>query len=595
MCGIVGAFGNHVNKLECSFQSAVLNLSHRGPDAQNYKVINKKLLLGHSRLSILDLDHRADQPMIDKKGNTLVFNGEVYNFQELKNDLSEYHFITSSDTEVLLYCIDKYGIGDALKKINGMFAFLYWDEDKKELIAARDRLGKKPLFYVKKNNQIFFASEAKVFSEFDIDFEVNESAIVNFLFDRRVGSFNSNFFQNVASVKPGYFNRCHMNNNKVHIEEIKYWGLDDIVVDKNITYKDAKEEFYRIFNDSINLRMISDVPIAFMLSGGLDSSSIVSLAAKSNPKKEIFAISAVYPGSVYDESKYAIEVVNKYKNIKKEFIDMDGDTFFKYLDKTIYAQETPIADGSMVAHNILMHRISELGFKVLLSGNGGDEILSGYPTHKHAYFAQQFKSFKFNDLSFNKIKFGLYHCLPSKIKARVKYYLAKNKGFLLDNSKLKLLDEYYDSTYNHGDLVNFYLKMSLVSWSIPGFVWYEDRNAMNYGIEARAPFLDYRLVEFLLSLPGSYKIDDFFTKKILRDTMTEILPNKVLYRQDKEGFHSPIDEYIDYIDDKVFADEEFIKCFHYLNIDAIIKSGFLYKWRLFAIYKWFDIFIRKVA
>ena len=294
MCGVIGAFGNNAEQLEHRFQRALLILTHRGPDAQNYKVINEKLLLGHTRLSILDLNDRANQPMSDKRGNTLVFNGEIYNFQELKNDLNEYQFITSSDTEVLLYYIDKYGIEYTLKKLNGMFAFLYWNEEEEELIIARDRFGKKPLFYAQKNDLIFFSSEAKVFREFGIDFEVDETSIINFLFDRRVGSFNSNFFKNVNSIKSGYFNKFNIINNKIHTKEIKYWGLDDITISQNITYKDAVEKFYHIFNDSVNLRMVGDVPVAFMLSGGLDSSSIVSIAAKNNSDKKCSHISVCF-------------------------------------------------------------------------------------------------------------------------------------------------------------------------------------------------------------------------------------------------------------------------------------------------------------
>ena len=339
--------------------------------------------------------------------------------------------------------------------------------------------------------------------------------------------------------------------------------------------------------------MVGDVPVAFMLSGGLDSSSIVSIAAKNNSDKKITAISAVYPDSKYDESEYAIEVVNKYKNIVKEFIPMTTDMFFEHLDQTIYAQETPIADGSMVAHNILMEKISNLGFKVLLSGNGGDEILAGYPGHEYAYYAQQLKLLNFSSISLNKISNILYHSLPNRLKSYTKYIIAKNKGFLRDPSKLKLLYDMYSYNYNDDDMVNFYLKMSLISWTIPGFVWYEDRNAMSYGIESRSPFLDYRLVELMLSLPGSYKVDKQSRKKMLRDSMIGILPDKVLYRKDKKGFHSPIDHYVKHIDDNVFNDKEFIECFYYLDINKIITSGFLYKWRLFTIYKWFEIFIKK--
>jgi asparagine synthase (glutamine-hydrolysing) len=282
---------------------------------------------------------------------------------------------------------------------------------------------------------------------------------------------------------------------------MKYYSLEYIKTDNAMTYKEAKDGFSQMFKESLNLRMRSDVPIAFMLSGGLDSSSIISQIAHDNPTQHLTAISAIYPNTRDDESEYAQAVIDKYKNIKKEFIEISADDFFQYLDNTIYAQETPIADGSMVAHNILMNKISDLGIKVILSGNGGDEVLAGYNTHQHAYDAYLISKLKISQLKINDYKYGLYHLLPDFIKEKIKNRLALQKNFLNDNTKLKMRYAVYNEAFNDGDIINFYLKMSLSSWTIPGFIWYDDRNAMQYGVESRSPFLDYKLIEWMMKVP----------------------------------------------------------------------------------------------
>lgn len=593
MCGIIGGFGISIKSEFDIFQDAIKLLTHRGPDNQDVKIIDDNLILGHTRLSIIDLDIRSNQPIEDDKGNILVFNGEIYNYLELKNELKDYTFKTSSDTEVLLYMLDKYDIDFVLKKLNGMFAFLYWDKKKGRLISARDRIGKKPLFFTQHQNKIYFSSEAKVFSQFGIYFDINKTAIINFLFDRKSGIKEDTFFDNVQSIENSHYYIFKIENANITYEKYRYYSLKDIKTDFSINYQQAKSNFNKSFTKSLELRMRSDVPIVFMLSGGLDSSAILSKVAFDNPNQRFTAISAIYPNTKDDESEYAQSVVDKYSNVEKEFIIMNSNEFFEHLDETIYAQETPIADGSMVAHNILMKKVSELGIKVILSGNGGDEILAGYNTHKNAYDAYLLSHLKFKNLSLKNIKYALYHILPSTIKQTIKNILAIRKNFLKDKSLLNLRYDVYNEDYNDKDIVNFYLKMSLDSWTIPGFVWYEDRNAMQYGIESRDPFLDYKLIETMLKIPGHYKLDYQYTKKILRDSMNGILPSKILNRKDKKGFHSPINKYEKYIDyEQILNDNDFKEKFDFLNIDTLLKDEFIYRWRLFSIYKWYKIFIK---
>jgi len=591
MCGIIGGFGINIKKENHIFERAIKKLTHRGPDNQEINIMNDNIILGHTRLSIIDLDVRANQPIVDKYGNVLVFNGEIYNYIELKKELQEYDFKTSSDTEVLLYLLDKFSVNDVLNKLNGMFAFIYWDNKNKKLIVARDRIGKKPLFFTQYKNKVYFSSEAKVFSDFGIKFEINKRAIINFLFDRKSGIAEDTFFDNVKSIENSHYYIFEIRDNKIQYSKKTYYSLENIHTDNSISYKEAKLSFQDKFSQSLDLRMRSDVPIAFMLSGGLDSSAILSKVAHDYPNQTFTAISAIYPNTKDDESEYAQSVIDKYSNIKKEFIVMNSDEFFEHLDQTIYAQETPIADGSMVAHNILMKKVSELGIKVILSGNGGDEVLAGYNTHQNAYYAYLLKQLNFKDLGLKNIKYAFYHLFSSSIKEKIKKFLAIKKNFLNDNKLLNLRYKIYNEKYNDGDIVNFYLKMSLDSWTIPGFVWYEDRNAMQYSIESRDPFLDYKLIEEMLKIPGKYKLDNLYTKKILRDVMKGVLPQKILDRKDKKGFHSPINKYEKYINyNEILNDKEFQNNFNYLNIEKIIQDEFIYRWRLFSIYKWYKIF-----
>ena len=592
MCGVIGLFGEKALKSVEKFEDSIKLISHRGPDHSGYAVINDNLLLGHTRLSILDLNARSHQPYQDEDGNVLVFNGEIFNYEELKEkELSDYEFQTTSDTEVLFYLLKKFGIKKCLDRLNGMFAFLYWDNGQKQLHAARDRIGKKPLFFTQVDNRIYFSSEAKAFKGFDVDFKINEAAIINFLFDRRAGIGEESFFANIKEIENGYYYTFEY-DEQITFERFQYYTLGDIKTDYSITYEEAVEGFKELFRKSINMRLCSDVPIGLLLSGGLDSSAVVSMLAKENPSRKFNVVSAIYPNQQFDESAFAQEVVNKYDNLEKNFIEMSSDEFFEHLDQTIYFQEMPIADGSMVAHNILMKKISELGIKVILSGDGGDEIHAGYDAHHKAFSAYLLQRLDFNKMNFSSLKDGLYHILPSSFKQKVKNLLARRSNFLINTKKLNLRYNIYNDALNDGDLINFYLKMSLASWATPGFLWYEDRNAMQYGIENRSPFLDYKLIEWMLKVPGDYKINTVSRKNILRDAMKDIVPEKILSRNDKQGFHSPIDQYEKFIDYKsIKNDAKFARDFSYLNIPKILDSGFLYRWRLFSIYRWYKIYI----
>jgi len=592
MCGIVGILsrdGNYHNRIN----EASNLISYRGPDDSGVYKVDRLLSLAHRRLSIVDVHHRSVQPMIDEtNGNVLVFNGEVYNYKELKSYLDR-KFFTHSDTEVLLYLLSDLGIDKALPLLNGMWAFAFWDNVHKRLTLSRDRFGKKPLFYVVNDNSLLFASEVKALRELGIKLRPNHQAVVNFLIERTVGSYNSCFFEEITQIEPASYQIFELNAQIKKHTPVKYWHFPDYR--KNPSYMETKEEFKEILIDAVNIRLSEEVPFACMLSGGLDSSSIASIAGKYNPQKEITCISAVYPGNKFDESYYAQKVIDKYGNLKRLFIEIKADDFFPSLKKVIYHQEYPIPDGSMVAHFLLMKKIKEKGIKVLLSGNGGDEVLAGYTyTFLPAYIANNIRNLRAVNIFSKEALRSIYHLFPSTIKESLKHWQYRHSDifdFIKDKSVVDLLFKRFNKYYKDSDLLNFYLKMSLTHWSLPGFVWYEDRNSMAYSIELRSPFLDYRIVNLLFSLPGGFKINTEYSKRILRDALNGILPEEIRTRKDKQGFFSPIEDWKDRIDYSFLTDKKFSEYFNYIDMGKIATSDFVFRWRVFTLYMWYQIFI----
>jgi len=588
MCGIVGIFTNeesYHNKIE----NALKSLNHRGPDNKEYKRVNENLSLGHSRLSIVDLNERSNQPFYDEKtGNYLIFNGEIYNFKDLRKLLPKRNFKTNSDTEVLLYLLSDKGIKETLNLCNGMFAFAYWNESQQKLFLGRDRFGKKPLFYTYSNNKLLFASEAKALKVLGVDLKINHEAVINYLFEITIGKNEQSFFKDIFQLKNGSFANYSMRKDG----EIKYLGTEKFwdypKKVKEIKYDDAVLQLKKLIKESVNIRLTEEVDYAVMISGGLDSSTVAAFAANYNPNKLITSISAIYPGDPKDESDYAKMVTNKYNNIKPIWIsDIDHNKFNESIKDVIYYLECPIADGSLIAQNILMKKIGKMGIKVILSGNGGDEVLAGYPTIFNP--PKEIEDIKKGKLIFPSLR-TLYHLLPNDIKNNIYRNKHKKLGILKYNKVLGKIWNRFNE-YGNDDVLNNYLINGLEHWTLPNLMWYEDRNSMAASIESRCPLLDFRIVNFLLELPGSYKIDAGFSKKILRDAAKDIVPQPILNRTDKQGFHAPTDKWVEHIDSNFLNDKSFRSAFSYLNFDKIQNSPYRTYWRTYTLYLWYKVFI----
>ena len=587
MCGIVGVFSNNTH-LHSNIDKALEKLHHRGPDFQASKRINNQLSLAHARLSIVDLNERSHQPFYDViTGNYIVFNGEIYNYKELKKLIPNREFHTNSDTEVLLYLLSDLNHKEVLNQCNGMFAFALWMENEKKLVLGRDRFGKKPLFIHLDETGLKFASEAKALKPLGVKFEVNHEAVINYIFEITIGKNEQSFFKNILQIKNGTLAYYSFNNSQKVIEDKveRFWNYPKQI--SKIKYQDAVEEFRYLLSDAVNTRLAEEVSYAVMISGGLDSSSVASFAANNNPSKDITSISAIYPGDEKDESYYAKLVTDKYSNLNPIWVDdINHEKFHENINDVIYHLECPIADGSLVAQHILMNKISERGIKVILSGNGGDEILAGYPTiFLPVYEIEEWKNGKFSFPSFRT----MYHLLPNGFKNYMYKEKHKKLGILKNYNILKQnWNRFYD--YGTDDKLNNYLINGLEHWTLPNLMWYEDRNSMAASIESRCPLLDFRIVEFLLKLPASYKINKNFTKQILRDAAKEIVPQPILERTDKQGFHAPTNKWVEYIDKNFLKDSSFIEEFDYLNLNKIESAPFRTYWRTYTLYLWYKKF-----
>lgn len=561
MCGIFGYLGNrHIDLL------AVTDvIKHRGPDSNGFlqykidedqlifsdphideKWRGKHVLFGFRRLAIIDINERSNQPFssIDNKFH-IVFNGEIYNYKELKTDLLELgvKFITDSDTEVLLNAYMTWGT-DCFNKFNGMWALGILDMHNEKLIISRDRFGIKPLYFAIEDNgkSVYFASEIKQLFCAGVKKTNNENVILDFLEKSILDHSQETFFKDIFSIKPGSYNEISLGATGP-FKTTLYWSLNDDFELKKISYSKAIIDFKSIFFDSIRLRFRSDVPVGSCLSGGLDSSSLVSTAAIMF-NHDINTFTAINSYKNYDERYYANLVCDQFQNVKPVLCQIDYEFFLSEFDKILYHQDEPFPGMGLIPQWGIMKKSHEVNVRVLLDGQGGDELLAGYRKFYAFYLKELIASFHF--ITFVK---EFYHLLKNRdfqffnISGMKRYLIrSKDKSFL--SEKGKQLKSYSEIGFFSSRNVQQRSKLDIEKYSYPCLLRYEDRNSMAFSIETRVPFMDYRLVEFLFSVPTKYKIRNGMTKSILRDAMTGIIPEEIKMRISKLGFATPQNEWM---------------------------------------------------
>ena len=545
MCGILAYIGKE-NFSSKKIRQTLSLMKNRGPDNQKCLRLNfhkKKILLFHSRLKIIDLKNRSNQPF-QKYNKILIYNGEIYNFKELKKTLKNlgYNFYTNSDTEVLITAYEHYGI-NFTKKLNGMWAFLIYDINKKKIIVSRDIFGEKPLYYYQSNKGIFFSSEIKYIRNLAKEkININFSKIKkNLEFGYKIlNTDNDTFFKKVYSFPKACIGDFGLSKGKLKIK--KFWK-PQIKKYKKLSYKNFCLKLKNIMIESLEKRIISDVPLAVSLSGGIDSSIIAGLIKKKFNKKRLKCFSLIDKGE-YDEDFY-IKRTEKFLNIKTNKININYGNFFNNLKSQIKYHDQPISTITYFAQNFLIKQVSKKNFKVILSGTGADEQFTGYYDHFLQFFRNPENKSKKNIQSWNE---GFKKFIQNEnLKNPDFYKIPKNKysNIFLNNrerfrvfnfSKLKFRHE---KKFTSDNLRNRMLNEIFYEIT-PITLIHEDLNCMENSIENRSPFLDKKLFEFSRSIPTKFLISGSYQKKILRDTFKNVLDHKVRTNKKKIGFNASL-------------------------------------------------------
>lgn len=542
MCGIAGIVGEDTSKF--NIDAMLDSLSHRGPDATG-KYYNSLCYLGHNRLSIIDLSKNANQPYYSNNNRyVLVFNGAIYNYLELKHELkNNYDFKTNSDTEVLLAAYLTWG-KDCLHKLNGMFAFAIWDNLKKSLFAARDRFGVKPFYYAHKNKTFYFASEIKALFKAEILKRPNEDVWSSYFLTGSYGLPQETFWEDIHQLAAGHF--LTYKDDTLEIE--KWYLFEQQIHLSNRTEKEVKEEYATLLLDAVKLRFRSDVPVGFNLSGGLDSSMLLSLVNDFDSSKNINAFSFYCNDKKYDELPWVEKMINQTKNPLTTVL-FESEDVQDYSKIISLAQDEPFGGIPTLAYAKIFKEASKQGIKVLLDGQGMDEQWAGYDYY-----------FKESNATIQGVSNS-----PFREKMFHKDLLNEFKPFEYP----KFFKEYI-LNLQYRDL--FYTK-------IPRALRFNDRISMLYGTELREPFLDYRLVELAFSQPINYKIKNGIQKYILREIAKGKYDKKII-NTPKRPLQTPQREWLGK-DLKYFVNEQIeslleSKVNHWFNKDEVVKEWKLY-------------------
>lgn len=551
MCGISGLIVDKKIDIKNKINKTLSLMSRRGPDAQkftDFKFTNKYLALLHSRLSIIDLKDRSNQPMTFN-GYTIIFNGEIYNYKEIKNDLIKkgYKFKTNSDTEVLLKSYVEYG-EECVHHFIGMWAIAIWDNKKKQLFLSRDIFGEKPLYYFKNQNSFYFGSEIKfIQSLLGKSLEINYDLIAqNLSFGHKcIFKNKDNFYKNIYRLEPGH-NLILSFDFKLKTN--KFW-TPKININNKMSYSDAKEGTIFYLKKSLSYRLRSDVPVAFCLSGGIDSTLLASLTKKVF-KKSLTSFSIIDSDQRYNESKN-IQIINKDLNTKNYLVNLKDykSNFIDNLKEINNYHDSPISTLSYYIHYLLTKKIKDQKFKVSISGVGADEIFSGYYYHYLHYF-KSIKDTNILESSINNWKKYNLKNIKNKNFKDPYFYIKKpnDRKFIFENNQKylkKKLGQKFSETHFTDDLLRNRMLNELICEIVPVILKHDDLNSMYNSIENRSPFLDKDLFEFSMQIPTKYLMSGQHQKKILRDCSKGILNNKVRLFNKKMGFNASINSLID--------------------------------------------------
>ena len=615
MCGIAGIIdltNKGINQEEIKAMTDII--SHRGPDGEGF-YFNENFAFGHRRLAIIDLSDHGKQPMHYSDRYVITFNGEIYNYIELREQLiSEgYSFNTNSDTEVLLASYD-FWKEKCLEKLNGMWSFAIFDKEKSVIFCARDRFGIKPFYYTQIKEKFCFGSEIKEFTTVDgWRAFLNRKIAVDYLSSGISDHSPETMFEGVYQLMGGHYLLFDLKENKYHIK--KYYDIQSALIKDEEPMNKAKEKFRNLLKQSIKLRLRSDVKIGTCLSGGLDSSSIVvlmnSILKEEDKTQNQETISSCFRITEFSEDTFINEVVKSTGVVNIKVYPQIED-LLKVLDSIIWHQDEPFGSTSIFAQWTVFRAAHNSGITVMLDGQGADETLAGYLGFFDSHFAYYIHSCELRKLIREMLSYKRHHniitkelflslkniLLPERIKAVIRGFLGHTYPVWLNSqSGLELKHFHYKGFKSIKDKSLEQLFCS----SLPHLLRYEDRNSMAHSIEARLPFLDYQFVEYVLSLPEEYKIQDGATKVILRKALKGILPDLIINRHDKMGFVTPEviwlkeykNEFISIIEEAIVILPELINKKAIKLFDDMVNKKIPFSWdvwRIICFVKWIKRF-----
>lgn len=624
MCGICGKLNFNINNEvdKGLIKKMCETLVHRGPDDEGY-YINKNIGLGMRRLSIIDLN-TGHQPISNENQKIwIVFNGEIYNYKELKQDLIKkgHQFKTGSDTEAIIHLYEEYDV-DCLKLLRGMFAFALWDGDRERLFLARDRVGKKPLIYTAANNSIIFASELKaVIQDNSVKKEIDFDALDQYMSFQFVPAPYT-IFKGINKLPPASYLLCEKGNIIVK----RYWQLD--FNSKIIMSEDEYAEgILRELEEAVKLRMISDVPLGALLSGGIDSSAVVAIMARLSDKP-IKTFSIGFEEEEYSEIKYARIVAEQFKTEHHEFIVKPD--IIKILPELSWYYDEPFADKSAVP-SYYVAREAGRHLKVVLNGDGGDEAFAGYGRYdfrnniasllpsslKVQLMRQTIKNyFKVSDksklvskmikkIALNQFPVSRSIIFPEFFSGREKYNLyTQNARETLNNTISNKIDELLNGVEDIKEPIDAMINIDFNHYLSGDLLLKMDIASMANSLEARSPFLDHKLLEFSMNIPCSFKIKNGARKYILKRALSDILPDGILNRN-KMGFSIPLiywlrNELKGFAYQTILNDSDGIKQFFNLNYvkqlldehTSARKNHALRIWSLIVFEMWYRRFMK---
>lgn len=606
MCGISGIINKNGESVDKDEIKKINDLIfHRGPDDEGF-YFEKNFAFGHRRLSIIDLSNDGHQPMQYESKYVITYNGEVYNYIEIKEELQKegYVFHSHTDTEVILASYDKWG-EECVNRFNGMWSFAIYDKEKEIIFCSRDRFGVKPFYYTEVDGKFVFGSEIKQLLEFQKENICNKKILIDFIVTRIQEYTVDTFFKNIYKLEQSHNLIYNLKSNMYKIT--KYYSIEFKENDMNLSssiYSYGKE-----LERAIDYRLRADVQVGVCLSGGLDSSSIAAIASRKYEEKSGKKLTAVHAKSIEketDESEFA-KIVAEASNLDLKIIEPTIKDFEENIEEVVFTQEEPFGSPSIYMQYFVMKKAKEIGCIVMLDGQGGDETLLGYEKYYPSAYVDVFKkSGLFNTLK--EIKKSNKNNTKMTISWIIKYTLGSlfaNLRKIEYRSHTRFLKYFENKFHFFDDLAKNYLDIKKLQeyeikyTNLPVLLRYEDKNSMRHSIETRLPFIDYKTLENALNINIEYKIKDGWTKYILRKVIDTYLPKNVVWRKNKLGFDAPENIWLKEIDNTMKNEIEKSKILAEIAyIDKLLnqfdKMNNRLKWRLYNIAVWERVYNVKI-